>query len=53
MKIKIIKEENQEINNFDIASAVSNAIYEVLDTEANNINLDYETIVKLLVVECE
>lgn len=53
MKISIIKEQNQEINNFDVASAVSNAIYEVLDTEANNINLDYETIVNLLVVECK
>lgn len=53
MKISIIKKSNQEINNFDVASAVSNAIYEVLDNEKDNINLDYETIVNLLVVECK
>lgn len=53
MEIRIIKEVNQEINNFDVASAVSNAIYEVLDKEKDNISLDYETIVKLLVVECK
>jgi hypothetical protein len=52
MKIEITKDTEKEINNFDVASAVSNAIYEVLDKE-NNYNLDYETIVKLLVAECQ
>ena len=52
MEIRIIIEKDEKLNNFDIASAVSNAIYEILDKQ-DNICLDYETIVKLLMVECK
>lgn len=50
MKIIVICEKGEQINNFDVASVASNAIFEIMD-KSDSETLDYQTIVSLLYVE--